>query len=198
MAVFPPTSQSLPCSLSEAPRTYEPDPSRNGDHNYLFHSLGTRILGSPLNSGTMTDVTTLASALLANFVTVRLPRFEPPQPEREGLPSTRAIQRLVAALRTDWLSIQCHLLRIRCELAEHGYMRFFDRIEADSHRGWRIHFFCLDEEAVSVIAGLSGQSCGPGSAVRFDPQVFVLARLGNLQRWGKLERQYPWWDTDVE
>ena len=147
----------------------------------------------------MTDLTTLACALLANFVTVRFPRFEPLQQQpTEGLPSTQAIQRQVATARTDWLIIQCHRLRIRCELAEHGYMRFLDRIEADARRGWRIHLFCLDEAAAGIIAEISGESCGPGSPVRFDPDRFVLARLGNLQRWGKLERQYPWWDTDVE
>jgi hypothetical protein len=139
----------------------------------------------------MTDLTTLASALLANFITVRFPRFEPPQPEWVDLRSTRAIQRLVGGLRTDWLIIQCHLLRIRCELAEHGFMRFLDRIEADARRGWRIHLFCLDKAAARIIAEISGESCGPGSPVRFDPQKFVLRRLGNLQRWGRLEQHCP-------
>ena len=77
-------------------------------------------------------------------------------------------------------------------------MRLLDRIEADTGRGWRIHFICLDEAAVAKIAEIGGKSCGPGSPAKFSPQRFVLIRLGNLARWGRLELHYPWWDADVE
>jgi hypothetical protein len=146
----------------------------------------------------MTDIPTLLAVLLANFITVQLPRLSPVQGLLNGSPPTRRNRRLATAARADRLIIQCHRTRIRSILADNGHMQFIDRIEADQSNGWRIHFFCLDEAAVELIADASGGTYGSGSPVTFDPQKFVLARLRNLQRSGKLERQTPWWDTDVE
>jgi hypothetical protein len=146
----------------------------------------------------MTAIPTLLAVLLANSITVQIPRLKPALALLDEPLSTRRIQLLTTAFRTDWLIILCHRTRIRSILAESGHMRFLDRIEADQNSGWRIHFFCLHEAAVRLIADACGEGCGSDSPTTFDPQRFVLARLRNLQRVGKLKQQTPWWDTDVE
>ena len=138
----------------------------------------------------MTDIPTLLAVLLANSITVQIPRLKPAQELLDGVAPTRRNRQLANSARADWLIIRCHLTRIRAILAESGQMRFLDRIEADQNSGWRIHFFCLDEAAVGLIADACGES--HGSPTTFDPQRFVLARLRNLHRVGKLERQTPW------
>ena len=146
----------------------------------------------------MTDIPTLLAVLLANSITVQIPRLKPALGLLDEPLSARRIQLLSTAARTDWLIIQCHRTRIRSILAESGHIKFIDRIEADQYNGWLIRFFCLDEEAVGLIADACGGGYGSDLPTTFDPQRFILARLRNLQRVGKLERQTPWWDTDVE
>ena len=38
--------------------------------------------------------------------------------------------------------------------------------------------------------------CGPGNVVTFDPEQFVMLRLGQLERTGRLDTPYGWWDWD--
>ncbi len=38
--------------------------------------------------------------------------------------------------------------------------------------------------------------CGPGKAVTFDPEQFVMHRLRQLERTGRLDMPDGWWDWD--
>ena len=50
--------------------------------------------------------------------------------------------------------------------------------------------------AVSVLHDVGVGACGPGNAVTFDPEQFVMHRLGQLERTGRLDPPHGWWDWD--
>ena len=92
--------------------------------------------------------------------------------------------------------MNCHRQHLQHRLLEQGHRAFFDRIEGGGPDGWRLHFFCRDPAAVSVLYDVGVGVCGPGNAVTFDPEQFVMHRLGQLERTGRLDTPDGWWDWD--
>jgi hypothetical protein len=77
-----------------------------------------------------------------------------------------------------------------------GHHAFFDRIEGGGTDGWRLHFFCRGPATVSVLYDVGVGVCGPGSSAKFDAEQFVMHRLGQLERTGRLAAPDGWWDWD--
>jgi hypothetical protein len=153
--------------------------------------------GRPVNTGTMSDLPILAATLLANFATVRIPRCESLWISSVPNLSPKHRCRLLSrALAGETLIMSCHRQHLRCRLLEPGHHLFFDRIEGGGPDGSRLHFFCLDRAAVSVLYDLGVGACGPGNAVTFDPEQFVMHRLRQLERTGRLDTLHGWWDWD--
>ena len=50
----------------------------------------------------------------------------------------------------------------------------------DQTDGGYTSLFCLAPEAISVLYYIGVGVCGPGNAVAFDPEQFVMHRLGQL------------------
>ena len=92
--------------------------------------------------------------------------------------------------------MNCHRQHLQHRLVEQGHRTFFDRIEGGGPDGWRLHFFCRDTAAVSVLYDVGVGVCGPGSAVNFDGEQFVMHRLRQLERTDRLHLSYGWWDWD--
>jgi hypothetical protein len=127
----------------------------------------------------MTDLQTLAIALLANFRTISFPASEDRcRPYASTAPDWF---QAVRERRADRRPVETYRDRLRRKLVEHGYHRFFHYLEADPEGGWRLHFFVADESAVSILADISEGQCGPGDPVDFDPEQFVTDRLGCLK-----------------
>ena len=146
----------------------------------------------------MSDLQTLAATLLANFATVRIPRCESLWISSVPNPSPKHRYRLLSrALAGETLIMNCHRQHLRYRLLEPGHHAFFDRIEGGGPDGWRFHFFCLDQTAVSVLYNIGVGECGPGNAVTFDPEQFVMHRLSQLERTGRLNTPDGWWDWDA-
>ena len=92
--------------------------------------------------------------------------------------------------------MNCHRQHLQQRLLEQGHRAFFDRIEGGGPNGWRLHFFCRDTAAVSVLYDVGVGVCGPGGAVNVDAEQFVMHRLGQLERTGRLDTSDGWWDWD--
>ena len=92
--------------------------------------------------------------------------------------------------------MSCHRQNLQHRLLEQGHGAFFDRVEGGGPNGWRLHFFCLDPAAVTVLYDIGIGECGPGKAVTFDPEQFVMHRLRQLERTGRLNVSGRWWDWD--
>ena len=139
--------------------------------------------GARLNTGTMSDLQTLAATLLANFATVRIPRCESLWISSVPNLSPEHLYRLLSrALADETFIMSCHRQHLQYRLLEQGHGAFFDRVEGGGPNGWRLHFFCLDPAAVTVLYDIGIGECGPGKAVTFDPEQFVMHRLRQLER----------------
>ena len=153
--------------------------------------------GVRLNTGTMNGLPTLAATLLANFATVRIPRCESLWISSVPNPSPKHRYRLLSrALTGETLIMSCHRQHLRYRLLEPGHHAFFDRIEGGGPDGWRLHFFCREPAAVRVLHDIGVGECGPGNAATFDPEQFVMHRLCQLERTGRLNTPDGWWDWD--
>jgi len=150
--------------------------------------------GCRINTGNMTDLTTLAAALLSNFATIRLRRCERlwtwPVPDA---PLQLYCKLLQIALQCQSLILRCNRLYLRQRLLDDGHRAFFDRLEGGGPDGWRLHFFCLDQSAIAMLHGAGLGECGPGDPVTFDPEKFVIRRLRQLERCGRLSKPNDWW-----
>jgi hypothetical protein len=141
----------------------------------------------------MTDLPTLAATLLANFTTVKIPRCEPlwswpnPDPWRR-----RHIKTMSIALAGERLIADCHRHFLRERLLDDGHRAFFDRIEGGGPDGWRLHFFVLDPSAVVLLCGAGVGECGPGDSTSFDAEEFIMRRLRQLERSGRLNSPGDW------
>ena len=145
----------------------------------------------------MHDLPILAATLLANFTTVRISRCERLWLSSVPNPSPKHLCRsLSRALAHETFIMSCHRQHLQHRLLEHGHGAFFDRAEGGGPNGWRLHFFCLDPAAVSVLYDIGVGECGPGKAVTFDPEQFVMHRLRQLERTGRLNMPDGWWDWD--
>jgi hypothetical protein len=144
----------------------------------------------------MTDLAPIAATLLANFVTVRIPRCERLWTWSEPDPSSRLRARLLAnALAGETLIGGCHRQWVRGHLLEHGHRAFFDRMVGGGPDGWRLHFFCLDPSAIQLLHDIPVGQCGPGDPVSFDAEKFVMHYLHRLERSGQLATLDKWWDS---
>ena len=144
----------------------------------------------------MNDLPTLAATLLTNFATVRIARCESLwiRPVPDPTPPRHRHKLLSRALARETLIMNCHRQHLQHRLLEQGHRAFFDRMEGSGPDGWRLHFFCLDPAAVSVLYDVGVGACGPGKAVTFCPEQFVMHRLGQLERTGRLDKPDEWWD----
>ena len=188
-------------SLTDAPAC-SPAPTELGSATTATRTIRTIVLeqgfeGARLNTGTMSNLQILAATILANFTTVRIPRCENlwisavpnPQPKHlRGRLRSRALTR-------ETFSTSCHRQHLEHRLLEQGHRTFFARIEGGGP-GWRLLFFCRDAEDVRVSYDVGVGACGPGYAVTFDAEQFVMHRLGLLERIGRLEMSYGWWDWE--
>ena len=140
--------------------------------------LEHRSEGTRLNTGTMTDLLTLAATLLANFRTIRFPSEDRPrqparpQPDWLQLAKARLADRRVAYAYRD---------RIRRELVAHGYQRFLHHLEPDPEGGWRLHIFAADADAMLLLDRIADGQVGPGDPVDLDPEEFIKERLSRLR-----------------
>jgi hypothetical protein len=140
----------------------------------------------------MTDLTTLAAALLANFTTVRIPRRE-----RSGSDLDLSLRHHVElrsiALAGERFVANCHRHILRRHLLDDGHRAFFDRVEGGGPDGWRLHFFCCDPSAVTVLQDAGLGQCGPGDPANFHAEEFVMRRLRQLERTARLDKSSDWW-----
>ena len=143
----------------------------------------------------MSDLMTLAATLLANFATVRIPRYDAlwTFPVADPRPKLRP-NLMSIAVAGESLILGCHRQWLHHRLLEKGHGAFFDRVEGGGPDGWRLHFFCLDPSAPSVLQDAGVGGFGPGDPARFDAEAFVLRRLRQLERTGHLGRPDRWWD----
>jgi len=129
----------------------------------------------------MPDIQTIASSLVANFRTIRVPpEALPARPDPEP---------------TDWWAmakVRREEKRVLYDLRDRHrrafiqhYHRFLDHLEPDPEGGWRIHIFVLDEDALALLDGIDGRRCEPGDPVDFDPEAFVIERLREVE-WPEL------------
>jgi hypothetical protein len=141
----------------------------------------------------MRDLPTLAATLLANFVTISMPLYEPRWAEPRPELSVEANYRSRAdALRVEHLIARCHRQHLQILLLEDGHGAFLDFIEYDGLNGWRLHFFCIDTSAVAVLKAANIGILGEGDPIRLDPQQFVLHQLHELDRAGCLAPTNRW------
>jgi hypothetical protein len=156
--------------------------------------LEQRLERRRINTDEMTDLTTLAATLLTNFATIRLRRCEQlwtrPVPDP---PLQLYCKLLQIALRGQNLILSCNRQYLRQRLLDDGCRAFLDRLEGDGPHGWRLHFFCLDPQAIAVLYDAGLGECGPGETVRFDAEEFVMHRLRQLERCGRLDKPADWW-----
>jgi hypothetical protein len=144
----------------------------------------------------MSDLPTLAATLLANFVTVRITTSPGLWMWPVATPSPRLRAKLLAdTVAAETLIIRCHRQCLQHQLLEQGHRAFFDCIEGGGSDGWRLHFFCLDPSALSVLRDADVGEFGAGDPARLDPEAFVLRRLRQMERIGHLGRA-EWWDWD--
>jgi hypothetical protein len=142
----------------------------------------------------MTDPPTLAATLLAHFVTISIPLYKPrwaePRPE---LPIEAYCRSRAHTLRAEYLIARSYRQYLQILLLEDGHRAFLDFIESDGLDGWRLHFFCIDASAVTVLKEAKIGELSEGDPVRCDPKQFVLSRLLELDRAGCLEQTNRWW-----
>jgi hypothetical protein len=134
------------------------------------------------------NVLCLTTNLVANFVTVVIPA------PKWAWDRTRIDHDLTLD------EIEEYRTRFRRELSRHGEGRCLDCIEIDALGNWRIHFFALNEEVISILGNAAARfpeiACGPGEAAGFDPKEFVASRLDRLEKEGRLRARDPWWTDE--
>jgi hypothetical protein len=136
--------------------------------------LGQHFRGVRLNTGTMTDLPTLAAALLANFRTIRFP------PTEEYFPRSQAHWdwwQAAKARRADRQAVYDYRQRLRNALIAHGHHQFLDHVELGPDGGWRLHVFVVDDAAMLLLDRTTEGRCGAGDAASFNPQEFVQEQL---------------------
>jgi hypothetical protein len=118
----------------------------------------------------MTDLASLAAALLANFRTVVIPgqRDNPDPSDWWGA---------VKARRAEKHAVYAYRDHIRDELVRHGHHRFLQHLEPDPEDGWRLHVFVADDLALALLDQITEGQSGTGDPVSFDPEEFVRAQL---------------------
>lgn len=119
----------------------------------------------------MTDLASIAEALLANFRTVRIPAQTD---DRNPLADWLAIAK---AHRAEKRAIYAYRDHICSELVRHGQRRFLHRLEPDPEGGWRLHMFFADDRALALLDQITETQCEIGDPLSFDPEEFVRDQL---------------------
>jgi hypothetical protein len=131
------------------------------------------------------NVLGLTVDLMSNFVTVTIPSLE------WSWDRTIVDYDLTADMVEEYRG------KLRRELSRHGEVRCLDHMEIDRLGNWHVHFFPLNEEAITVLANAVAKmrlaAWGSGEAATFDPREFVLCRLDRLEKQGRLRGRDPWW-----
>ena len=124
----------------------------------------------------MTDLLTLATTMLGNFRTIRIPSPDDCLPRRPThLDWWQVAKARIAARRT------AHAYRdeVRAALVRLGHRRVLDNLEPDPEGGWRLHLFLGDDAAVSVLEEIANELCVLGDPLTLDPEEFVREQLGD-------------------
>ena len=132
----------------------------------------------------MTDLLTLATTLLTNFRTIRLPR------SGDCLPRSATHSgwwQAAKARIADRRAAYAYRDELRAALFDHGHRRFFDHLEPDTEAGWRLHLFFADDAAVALLDEIGGELCVLGDPVALDPEECVRERLGDWIARGIIE-----------
>jgi hypothetical protein len=165
---------SLPCG----PGTLGPPPNSvkatHPTRNLPIHTFGQGFEATRLNTGTMTDLATLAATLRANFCSLHIPG------SKRGHQLSGDWWATVRAMHAESLAAYAYRDRLRRLLVERGHHRFLHHLEADPAGGWRLHFFVADVAALTLLDELTEGTCGPGDPVSFNPKEFVSERLRHL------------------
>ena len=122
----------------------------------------------------MTDLPTLAAALLANFRTIH---FQPSEECFPRAPTHWDWWQAAKARRADCQAVYDNRQRLRYELIAHGHGQFLDHVEPDPNGGWRLHLFVADDAAMLLLDGLTKGRYGPGDPASFNPQEFIQEQL---------------------
>jgi hypothetical protein len=121
----------------------------------------------------MTDLASLAAALLANFRTVVTPvQKDDPNPSGDWWGA-------VKARRAEKRAVYAYWDHIRGELVRHGHHRFLHHLERDPEDGWRLHVFVADDLALALLDRITDRRCRVGEPVSFDPEGFVREQLSD-------------------
>jgi len=131
-----------------------------------------------VNTRMTPNVLSLTADMVANFVTIVIPA------PRWTWDRTKVDHDLTLG------EIEEYRARFRRELSQHSEARCLDRIETDALGNWRIHFFPLNSEVISILviaaSKLTEVACGAGEAASFDRKEFVASRLDRLEKEGRL------------
>ena len=160
----PPEGSTVSRRQTEPPKAARRPQSRRSIH------LEQGFEATRLNTGTMTDLATLAAHLLANFRTVRIPASG----RQEGHADWWTMVKARGAANRAAYAYRDRLCQ---ELVEHGCRRFLDRMECDPAGGWRLHIFPVDDAALALLDRLTEGAFGPGDAVSFNARRFVSERI---------------------
>ena len=107
----------------------------------------------------MTDLALLATKLLTNFRTIRIPaKNEEPSPSGDW-----------------WGAVKAR----RAEKREVYAYRDLHHLEPEQDGGWRLHFLFADDSATSLLDEITEGRSRAGDPANFDPEEFVRERLGD-------------------
>ena len=121
----------------------------------------------------MTDLASLAAALLANFRTVVIPAQEDdPNPSGDWWGTVKGRQ-------AEKRAVYAYRDHIRDELVRHGHNRFLQHLEPDPEDGRRLHIFVADDLALPLLDQITEGQCDTGYPVSFDPEGFVREQLSD-------------------
>jgi hypothetical protein len=142
----------------QCPGAAEPSDARHGRQNHHIGSFGTALQRHPINTGAMRP----SPPPVANFATVRIATSAGLWVWPVAAPSPKLRAKLMAdTVAAETLIVGCRQC-IQHQLLEQGQRAFFDRVEGGRPDGWRLHFFCLNPSALSVLRGVGVEEIGPG------------------------------------
>ena len=170
-------ARNLPGRLSQSPGATDRGNDRHTGQNSGLIDLEQGFEGTRLNTGTMSDLQTLADTCWRTST----PSGSPPR-----CPLSRPNLQpcdwwaMAKARRAEKRVLYEFRDRLRRVLIQHRH-RFIDCQEPDPEGGWRLHIFVLDEDALPLLDGIDGRRCEVRRSGDFDPEQFVIERLRELE-----------------
>jgi hypothetical protein len=119
----------------------------------------------------MTDLASIATTLLANFATIRIPA------QNDAADLSGDWWGAAKVWRTEKRAVRAYRDELRAALVAHGHRQFLDYLEPDPDDGWRLHFFFAEHAALSLLDQITDGRCDAGDPVSFDPEAFVREQL---------------------